>query len=101
LRLALLLVEGSRKVRDQKRALALLKGMDGARASGSTRALARLLTQVLHDRTSARGKIVGLKHKLQQADEHVKELERQLQALTDIEQNIQQRETPVKRKGKE
>jgi len=45
--------------------------------------------------------MVKLKRDLAQADGRVKELERQLQELTHIEQSIQQREIPVERKEKE
>jgi len=70
-------------------------------ASDSARALAALLTQVLHDQVGASGKISKLTREVAQSHERVKELERQLQELTHIEQSIQQRETPVERKEKE
>ena len=42
-----------------------------------------------------------LKGKLGKADTRIDELEQQLQALTNIEQSIQQRETPGDRKEKQ
>ncbi len=91
LRLALLLAEGPKPVRDQARALSLLKGLDEAEASDSARALAVLLRQVIGEQLWARDKIVKLRSKLKQADTRVEELERQLQELTNIEESIQQR----------
>lgn len=101
LRLALLLAEGPAVVRDQLRALSLLEGLDQKEASGSARALAALLAQVVREQTAAGDKITVLKQDSRQAGERVKALERQLQELTNIEQRIQQRETPVKGKEKE
>jgi hypothetical protein len=98
LRLALLLAEGPVEVRDQARALTLLKKLDTERASASARALAALLTQNLREQVEASGKINKLEREMAQADERVKELEQQLQELTNIEQSIQQRETPVEQK---
>ena len=91
LRLALLLAEGPKAVRDQPRALTLLKGLDASRASDSARALAALLEQVIDEQLWSRDKINELRLKLKQADTRVEELERQLQELTNIEQSIQQR----------
>lgn len=101
LRLVLLLAEGPAQVRDPARALTLLKGLDKVRASDSARALAALLTQILREQVDAGDKISKLKRDLALADARVKELEQQLQELTNIEQSIQQRETPVERKEKE
>lgn len=91
LRLALLLAEGPKSVRDQPRALTLLKGLDAGSASASARALAALLEQVIGEQLWSRDKITELRSGLKQADTRVEELERQLQELTDIEQSIQQR----------
>lgn len=98
LRLALLLAQGPAKVRARARALTLLEELDRARASASARALATLLIQGLREQADVNGKISTLKREAAQAGKRVKELERQLQELTDIEQSIQQRETPVERK---
>jgi hypothetical protein len=101
LRLALMLAEGPQGVRDQQRALSLLDGLDQAHASGSARALAVLLSQVVREQATASAKMISLKQDLQQAGDRVKELEQQLQELTNIEQSIQQRETPAESKEKE
>lgn len=101
LRLVLLLAEGPPAVRDERRALKLLKDMDTAHASPSTQALAALLGQTIRDQVVAGDKISELRQELNTSNERVKELERQLQELTDIEQSIQQRETPVERKEME
>ncbi len=97
LRLALLLAEGPAEVRDEPRALKLLQDLD-PHASASSRALARLLTQVIREKTGTGDKIAVLKRALTESEGRVKELERQLQELTDIEQSIQKRETPLERK---
>jgi len=91
LRLVLLLTEGPKSVRDQSRALSLLKGLDTAAASDSANALAALLEQIIGEQLWAGDKITELRTKLKQADARVEELERQLQELTNIEQSIQQR----------
>ena len=101
LRLALLLVEGPVAVRDTRRAQSLLDGLDQAHISPSSRALAALLSQVVRERLAAGDKIATMKQGLSESEQRVKELERQLQELTDIEQSIQQRETPVERKERE
>jgi hypothetical protein len=100
LRLALLLAEGPPAVRDQGRALSLLNGLDQAHASASAQALAALLSQVVREQAAASDKIAVQKQDLQQTRDRVKELEQQLQELTDIEQSIRQRETPVEQKEK-
>jgi DNA repair exonuclease SbcCD ATPase subunit len=81
-------------VRDQERALKLLKGLDMDRAGQSAQALAALLQQNIEEQDWSGGKITELREKLTQSEARVEELERQLQELTTIEQNIQQRVTP-------
>ncbi|NIA01344.1 MAG: hypothetical protein GWP13_01020 [Planctomycetia bacterium] len=71
-----------------------MKGLDIDRADGSARALAALLRQNIEEQDWSGGKIAGLREKLKQSEARVEELERQLQELTTIEQNIQQRVTP-------
>ena len=92
LRLALLLAEGPKSVRDQSRALKLLKGLNTEQASDSARALAFLLQQIIGEQHWSGDKIAELRAKLKQSDARIEELERQLQELTTIEQSIQQRE---------
>ncbi|MEA2081114.1 MAG: hypothetical protein U9P00_14945 [Pseudomonadota bacterium] len=94
LRLALLLAEGSGSVRDQRRALELLEGMDTDQVSDSGKALSALLRQVIAEHDWFGDQITGLRNQLKESETRVEELERQLQALTAIEQNIQQREMP-------
>jgi len=94
LRLALLLAAGPKSVRDQERALKLLKGLDMDKADDSTRALAALLQQIIEEQDWSGDKITGLREKLAQSEARIQELERQLHELTTIEQNIQQRVTP-------
>jgi len=98
LRLALLLAEGPQPVRDQARALKLLKELDAGQASDSARALAALLQQVIEEQRWSINKITELNKKLKESQAHVDELELQLQELTTIEQNIQQRELPSSQK---
>jgi len=94
LRLALLLAEGPGSVRDQGRALELLQGMDMGQASDSGKALSALLQQVIAEHDWFDDKIARLRVNLNESETRVEELERQLQELTTIEQNIQQREIP-------
>lgn len=98
LRLALVLAEGPQPVRDQTRALTLLKDLDTGQASDSAKALAALLEQVIEEQMWSSNKITGLNRELKNSQAHVEELERQMQELTTIEQNIQQRELPSSRK---
>ena len=98
LRLALLLAEGPQPVRDQARALELLKELDAGQASDSEKALAALLSQVIEEQRWSINRIAGLNKELKDSRMHVEELERQLQELTTIEQNIQERELPDNRK---
>ncbi len=91
LRLALLLAEGPKPVRDQAQAYRLVKDLDPARASDSAKALAALLEQVIGEQRWAGDKLAEQRTKLEKAETRIEELERQLQELTDIEQSIQQR----------
>jgi hypothetical protein len=91
LRLALLLAEGPRPVRDQARALRLLRHLDSAQASDSAKALAVLLEQVIGEQRWASEKLAEQRSRIEKAEARIEELERQLQELTDIEQSIQQR----------
>lgn len=94
LHLVLLLAEGPAPVRDQKRALELLEGLDTRQASDQCRALAALLKQVIEEQRWSIEKITALNQKLKTSQTRVEELELQLQELTTIEQHIQQRELP-------
>jgi hypothetical protein len=94
LRLVLLLAEGPQPVRDQARALELLAGLDDGQASDSARALAALLKQVIEEQKWLSDKVAETNRKSKDIQVHAEELQRQLQELTTIEQNIQQRELP-------
>lgn len=98
LRLALLLAEGPQPVRDQARALELLKALDVRQASDSAKALAALLEQVIEEQRWLSNKVADLNRKSKDSQTQIEELERQLHELTTIEQNIQQRESPSSRK---
>ena len=91
LRLALLLAEGPKAVRDQGRALALLESLDLENASDSARALAALLRQVIEEQQWSADRITELRTLGKESSTRIEELERQLQELTHIEQTIQQR----------
>lgn len=92
LRLALLLAAGPDPIRNQDRAYNLLKDMDNDEASHSAQALSALLMQMIGEQQESNGKIKLLGVRLEQSQARTLELERQLQALTDIEQKIQNRE---------
>jgi hypothetical protein len=94
LRLALLLAEGPQPVRNQEHALELLLGLDSERASESARALAALLKQVIEEQRRSNDKMAEMSRKLQDSRTKIEALELQLQELTTIEKNIQQRELP-------
>lgn len=92
LRLALLLAAGPDSIRNQDRAYNLLKDMNYDEASHSAQALSTLLMQMIGEQQESSGKIKLLEARLEQSQARTQELERQLQALTDIEQKIQNRE---------
>jgi len=94
LRLALLLAEGPGSVRNQRRALELLQGMDMDQVSDSGKALSALLQQVIAEYDWFDDERARLRVNLKESEARVEELERQLQELTTIEQNIQQRDIP-------
>lgn len=98
LRLALLLATGPSEVRDQSRAHEIIAGLDEQKASDSAKALAALLRQMLDEQLWSADRIAELKAQKHESDARIIELEQQLQALTNIEQSIQQRETPGDRK---
>jgi hypothetical protein len=94
LRLALLLAEGPQHVRNQERALELLTELDSERASESARALATLLKQVIDEQRRSNDEMAELSRKLRDCRTQIEGLKLQLQELTTIEKNIQQRELP-------
>jgi hypothetical protein len=95
LRVALLLATGSEEVRDQKRALKLLDEIDTSLYDVSDREMITVLRQFLGEEGEANRKIHILWKQVTEQNRRIEELEKQLQALTSIEQKIQQREKPV------
>jgi hypothetical protein len=91
-RLALLLAQGPKPVRDQSRASKLLKELNMDKAGEGPRALAALLEQVIGEQHWAGDKITELRSKLKDSGTRIEELEQQLQEVTNIEQSIQQRD---------
>lgn len=92
LRLALLLAAGPKAVRDQPRALTLLKDLDLQHSEDSARALAAVLQQMIEEQQWSTDRITELRTRLKESETRIQELERQLQELTDIEQTIQRRD---------
>ena len=95
LRVALLLATGSEEVRDQKRALRLLDEIDTSLYDVSDREMITVLQQFLGEEGEANRKIHILWKQVTEQNRRIEELEKQLQALTTIEQKIQQREKPA------
>ena len=91
LRLALVLAAGPAPVRDQARALNLLKELDIVDCDESAKALAALLEQMIAEQQWSSDKITEVRTRLKETEARLGELERQLQELKDIEQTIQQR----------
>ncbi len=92
IKLALLLTFSDAPVRDRKRARELLDGLGEIPMKTSHQELVVILQQVLDDQEQAHITISKLKKQAQKQSGRIQELELQLQALTDIEQNIQQRD---------
>ncbi len=92
IRLALLLTAGDTAVRDPQRARELLDELDPLPENTSDRELVALLRQMLDEQGQAGLAIRKLKKQVRNQDRRIQELEKQQRALTDIEQNIQQRD---------
>jgi hypothetical protein len=92
IKLAVLLTAGDAPVRNPKRARELLDGLIVAPVKSSDRELIAILRQLLDEQDQANIAIRKFKKQSRQQSQRIKELEQQLQALTDIEQNIQQRD---------
>ncbi len=93
LRLALLLATGNESIRDLTRARELLENIEPEPDLASDREMIFLLKQFIDEKLSADAEIKALKNLAKKNSRQIKELEQQQQALTNIEQNIQQRET--------
>ncbi len=94
MRLVMLLLVESEAVQDEKRARLLLRGLDPLPASPDDREFIALLMQFLNGQRDYERKLSVLWKQVTQQNKRIDELEQQLKALTNIEQNIQQREPP-------
>ena len=92
IKLALLLATGHESIRNQQRALNILKGIDPELENQGDREFIILLHQFIDEQLQADITISDLKALARKKNRQIKELEEQQQALTNIEQNIQQRE---------
>ena len=92
LRLALLLAAGNESIRNPERALELLEEIDPEPENAGDRELIIILRQFIDEQLKTAATINDLKKLTKNKNRQIKELEQQLQALTNIEQNIQQRE---------
>jgi hypothetical protein len=93
IRLALLLVAGDKSVHDLEQARELLKGIDPEPDSAGDRELITLIRQFIDKEMHARTTISDLRKQANKKNKQIEELEQKQQALTNIEQNIQQRES--------
>jgi hypothetical protein len=91
-KLALLLATGHESIRNQKRASEILNGIDLESENQGDREFIILLQQFIDEQLQADATISDLKALTRKKNRQIKELEEQQQALTNIEQNIQQRE---------
>ena len=92
LRLALLLAAGNESIRNPERALELLEEIDPEPENAGDRELIIMLRQFIDEQLKTVATINDLNKLTKKKNRQIKELEQQLQALTNIEQNIQQRE---------
>ena len=96
MRLALLLATGEESVRDRPRARKLLNGAEvWTGSSESEQELVAIMQQFLDEQGESSGKINILRKQVTEQNRRIEELEEQLQALTTIEHDIQQRDKPV------
>jgi hypothetical protein len=95
MRMVLLLMLGSEQVRDIRRARRLLDDVDPLPDAVADRELIVMLQQMLDEQGQANRKLSILWKQLTEQNRRIEELEQQLQALTTIEQNIQNRDNPV------
>ena len=93
-KLALLLATGHESIRNLERAREILTGIDADLENHSDREFVILLEQLIDEQLLANDTIIDLRASNRRKTRQIKELEEQQQALTNIEQNIQQRETP-------
>jgi hypothetical protein len=92
MRLALLFVTGNAAVVDRPRARTLLDGFDAGAGGVSEQELTTLLQVYLDAQAERSRQYSSLRKQLAAQQRRIEELEQQLQALTTIEQHIQQRD---------
>ena len=92
MRLVLLLATREPPVGDRERARELLIGFDAEAASESECELVDIMRQSLDEGAEKDNKINQISKRVAARDQRIEELEQQLQALTTIEQHIQQRD---------
>ena len=92
IKLALLLATGHESIRNQQRARDILHGIGPGTENHSDQEFIILLLQFIDEQLQADATISDLKALTRKKNRQIKELEEQQQALTNIEQNIQQRE---------
>jgi hypothetical protein len=95
LRLALLLATGNEEIRNQRHALTLLEEIDPGSYNTSDQEMIAVFRLFLGEQRKANRKINILWKQVGEQSQRIEELEQQLQALTTIEQKIQQREKPM------
>jgi hypothetical protein len=95
LRLALLYAAGDESVRDPGRAQELLVEAADALDNPGDRELAAMVRQFLDEQIDAYRKINDLNKQAAEQNKRITELEQQQRALMNIEQKIQQRDTPA------
>ena len=93
-KLALLLATGHESIRNLERAREILLGIDPEPENNSDQEFIILLKQFTAEQLQADTTISDLRALSKKKTRQIKELEEQQQALTNIEQNIQQRDTP-------
>ena len=93
IKLGLLLATGHESIRNQQRALDILNGIGPGTENHSDQEFIILLLQFIDEQLQADATISDLRALTRKKNRQIKALEEQQQALTNIEQNIQQRET--------
>jgi hypothetical protein len=95
MQLILLLANGAEGVRDSHRARRLLDGIDPLPDDHGDREFITLMQQRLDDQSQSARKLDILWKQVTEQNRRIEELEQQLQELTNIEQNIQNRDAPT------
>lgn len=102
IRLALLLTVGDEQIRDPARASKLLDELDAAPAKASEKELVTIMRLIIDEQTRAGESISKLNRQLGKQNRRIRELEQQQRALTNIEQNIEHRDSlPASKNGEE